>query len=86
MVKMIIYIDIMIMLVSNQELFIIYASQGLVLLQWEKLNVEDPVRSKPPMKSKAAEDIFILVQKRVQSGRGETQEMLTRAWFVCFLW
>ena len=85
MAKMIIYIDIMIMIVSNKELFIKYAFQGLVLLHWEKLNGEGPVRYKQPMKSKAAIDIFILVQKCVQSGRGETQEMLTTAYFLCSL-
>ena len=81
------YIDIMIMIMilSNQELFIFFAFQGLVLLHWEKLNGVGPVRYKPPMKTKAAVDIFILVYKCVQSGRGETKEMLTTAWFVCFL-
>ena len=33
MVKMIIYIDIVITIVSNQELFIVYAFQGFELLQ-----------------------------------------------------
>ena len=53
MVKMIIYIDIMIMSVSNRELFIIYAFQGLVLLQWENLNREEPT-----IESKAAVDLL----------------------------
>ena len=49
MVKMIIYIDIVITIVSNQELFIVYAFQGFELLQWENLNGEEPVGSKPPI-------------------------------------